>query len=263
MNLGLQGKVIVVTGASKGIGKATALAFAEEGCRLALCARDEHELKLTADYIQMHLKTDVIAVKTNLTRLNDIRRFVTAIIKKFNRIDVLINNAGGAHVGGIVQTTDDDWEQHIQLKLLGYIKMAREVIPHMRKNGGGKIINIIGTAGKEPTPHFMVPGVTNAGLMNFTKSLAKELEPDNITVNALNPGTTDTPLTHETFKSLGLLWQKTPEEVRKIIESQLPQNRLATAEEIARVAVLFGSDSFGFINGVSLNIDAGKTPGLF
>jgi NAD(P)-dependent dehydrogenase (short-subunit alcohol dehydrogenase family) len=262
MNLGLQGKVVVITGASKGIGKAIALAFAEEGARLALCARDEHELKLTADYFQMHLKTDVVAVKANLTRLNDIRRFVNTAIKKFNRIDILVNNAGGAHIGGIFQTTDDDWEQHIQLKLLGYIRMTREVIPYMRKNGEGKIINIIGTAGKEPSPQFMVPSVTNGGLINFTKSLAKELELDNIMVNGINPGTTDTLLTVETFKSLGILWQKTPEDVRKLVESQLPQGRLASPEDIARVALLFASDVLKFVNGITLNVDAGKILGL-
>jgi Dehydrogenases with different specificities (related to short-chain alcohol dehydrogenases) len=108
----------------------------------------------------------------------------------------------------------------------------------------------------------MLPGVTNSALLNFTKSLAKELEPDNITVNAINPGTTDTPLTDETFKSLGSLWQKSPEDVKKSIEAQLPQNRLAMPEEIARVVVCFASDAFRFTNGESLNVDSGKTLGL-
>lgn len=262
MNLGIQGKVVVITGASKGIGKAIAQAFAEEGARLALCARDEHELKLTADYFQMHLKTDVVAVKANLTRLNDIRRFVNTVIKKFNRIDILINNAGGAHVGGIFQTTDEEWEQHLQLKLLGYIRMAREIIPYMRKNNEGKIINIIGTAGKEPSAHLMVPSVINGGLINFTKSLSKELERDNIQVNGVNPGTTDTNLTKETFQSLGTLWQKTPDDVRKLIETQQPIGRLASPEEIARVVLLIASNGMNFINGVVLNADAGKILGF-
>ena len=262
MLTGLQGKVALITGGSKGIGRAIAIALAEEGVRLALCARDERELKLTTDEIQHHTKADIIAIKANLTKLNDIRRFVNMSIKKFNRIDILINNAGGAHIGGIFQTTDDDWEYHIQLKLLGYIRMAREVIPYMRKNGGGKIINIIGTAGNEPNSLFMVPGVTNAALINFTKSLSKELEQDHITVNSINPGTTDTPLTKETINSLANIFQKTPDEILKSLVEISPQGRLATPDEVARVVVFFASDSANYINGVSLNVDAGKVAGL-
>ncbi|MBI4810073.1 MAG: SDR family oxidoreductase [Ignavibacteriales bacterium] len=175
---------------------------------------------------------------------------------------ILINNASGAHIGGIFQTTDEDWEYHIQLKLLGYIRIAREVIPYMKKNGGGKIINIIGTAGKEPGYLYMVPGVTNGALLNFTKSLSKELEPDHITVNSINPGTTDTSLTVETFKSIAAILQKTPEEVRKSFAELSPQGRLATPDDIARAVIFFASDLSNFINGVSLDIDAGKILGL-
>jgi NAD(P)-dependent dehydrogenase (short-subunit alcohol dehydrogenase family) len=263
MHTGLQGKVALITGASKGIGKAVALALAEEGVRLALCARDDRELKLASDEIQIHTKADIIAVKANVTKLNDIRRFVTAAVKKFTRIDILVNNAGGAHIGGIFQTTDEEWEYHLQLKLMGYIRMAREVIPPMRTAGGGKIINIIGTAGKEPNALYMVPGVTNGALINFSKSLSSELEPDNILVNSINPGTTDTPLTAETIAAMAQLLQKTPEEIRQSITDRCPQHRLATPEEIAKVVVFFASDAANFINGVSVNVDAGKVLGLW
>ncbi len=262
MRTGLQGKVALITGGSRGIGRATALALAEEGVRLALCARDERELKLTTDKIQHQTKADVITIKANLMKLNDIRRFVNISMKRFNRIDILINNAGGAHIGGIFQTTDDDWEYHIQLKLLGYIRMAREVIPYMKKNGGGKIINIIGTSGNEPNSLYMVPGVTNAALVNFTKSLSKELEQDRITVNSINPGITNTSLTKETISSLANIFRKTPDEILKSLIEVSPQGRLATPEEVARVVVFFASDSANYINGVSLNVDAGKVAGL-
>ncbi len=263
MNTGLQGKVVLITGASKGIGKAIALAFAEEGARLALCARDERELKLVTDEIQIHTKADIIAIKANTMKLNDIRRFVNATVKKFNHIDILVNNAGGAHIGGIFQTTDEEWEYHIQFKLMGYIRMAREVIPHMKKNGNGKIINIIGTAGKDPNPLYMVSGVTNGALINFTKSLSKELELDHITVNSVNPGTTDTPLTEETFKSLAKIFQKTPDEIRKSAAELSPQGQIAAPEDIAKAVLFLSSDSANFINGISINVDAGKISGLW
>jgi NAD(P)-dependent dehydrogenase (short-subunit alcohol dehydrogenase family) len=262
MHTGLQGKVALITGASKGIGKAVALALAEEGVRLALCARDERELKLASDEIQIHTKADIIAVKANVTKLNDIRRFVTAAVKKFTRIDILINNAGGAHIGGIFQTSDEEWEYHLQLKLMGYIRMAREAIPYMRTTGGGKIINIVGTAGKEPNALYMVPGVTNGALINFTKSLAGELEPDRITVNSINPGTTNTPLTIETINAMAVLLQKTPEDTKQMILDRAPQHRLITPEEVAKVVTCFASDAANSINGVSINVDAGKVLGL-
>jgi 3-oxoacyl-[acyl-carrier protein] reductase len=260
---GIQGKVILVTGASRGIGKAIAMMMAEEGARLAICARDDAALTLAADEIQARTKTDVIAVKANLTKTNDIQRFVDTAVKKYNRIDTLVNNAGGAHIGGLFQTTDEEWDYHVQLKLLGYIRVAREIVPHMRASGtGGKIINVVGTAGVEPTQHYMVPGVTNGALLNFTKALSKELEPDRITVNAVNPGTTDTPLTVETFNTLAQILQKTPDEVRQMYIERSPLRRLATPEDVARVVAFLASDAAGFVNGISVNVDAGKILGL-
>ena len=263
MGYNFQGKVVLITGASRGIGKAIALAFAEEGARLALCARDEEHLKLAADEIQIHTRADVIAVKTNTTKLNDIRRFVSVAAKKFNRIDILVNNAGGAHIGGITATTDDEWEYHIQLKLLGYIRTAREVIPHMKAAGGGRIINIVGMAAREPSPFYMLPGVTNAALLNFTKSLSKELQNDKIFVSSVNPTTTDTPLTQETFKSLATLQGKSVEEIREQVIASLPPGRLATPQDVAQAVLYLASDAAGFINGTSLNIDAGRSSGLW
>jgi len=262
MTTGLQGKVALVTGGSKGIGKAIALALAAEGVRLALCGRDERELKLAADEIQIHTHADVIAVKANTTKLNDIRRFVETAARKFNRIDILVNNAGGSHVGGLATTTDEEWEYQIQMKLLGYVRVAREVIPHMKKSGGGKIINLAGISGREPAPLFMVPGMMNAALLNFTKTLSKELEPHRIQVNAVNPGTTDTPLTAETFRALAELFQKTPQDMRKTASELSPQGTLATPNDIASVVLFLASDLSNFVNGISINVDAGKISGV-
>jgi NAD(P)-dependent dehydrogenase (short-subunit alcohol dehydrogenase family) len=263
MSTGIQGKVVLITGASKGIGKAIALAMAVEGARLAICARDERQLQLAADEIQAQTKADVLAIKANVTKLNDIKRFVDAAAKKFNRIDMLVNNAGGAHIGGILATTDEDWEYHIQLKLLGYIRMAREVVSHMKAAGGGKIINIVGMASKEPNALYMVPGVTNAALLNFTKSISKELEKDKILVNSVNPTTTDTPLTEETFKQLSALTLKSPEELRQSLAASMPQGRIGTVEDVAGVVLFLASDAANFINGISMNVDAGKSLGVW
>lgn len=263
MTLGLEGKVVLITGGSKGIGKALTSAFAEEGARLAICARNEHYLKQTVQEIQSSTRTDIIGVKANMTKLNDIYRFVNAAIRKFNRIDILVNNAGGAHIGGLFQTTDEEWEYHIQLKLLGYIRMTREVVPHMRKAGGGKIINIVGMAAREPGALYMVPGVTNSAIINFTKSLSKELEKDNILVNSVNPATTDTPLTEQTLQKLSELLNNSPEEVRQSVVDSFPQKRLVLPEEVANVVLFLASEAGNSINGVTINVDAGKSNGVW
>jgi NAD(P)-dependent dehydrogenase (short-subunit alcohol dehydrogenase family) len=259
----LQGKVALITGASRGIGRAVAEQFAAQGARIAICARNEEDLRRTADEIRSQTRADVLAVKANLARLNDIRRFVGSAMKKFSRIDILVNNAGGAHVGGLLATDDEVWEYHLQLKLLGYVRMAREVVPHMKAGGGGRIVNIVGMAGREPGPLEMIPGATNAALLSFTKTLARELQPDSIAVNAVNPGTTDTPLALETFRSLAAATGRTPEELRLAAEQASGQGRLASPEEIAGAVTFLASDAARFVNGTSLNVDAGKSSGLW
>jgi 3-oxoacyl-[acyl-carrier protein] reductase len=261
MNTGLHGKVVIITGASRGIGKAIAYAFANEGARLVLCARSEEQLVQVQSEIKDKFHTEVFIVKANISRLNDIKRVVSKTVSKFKRIDVLVNNAGGAFVGGIFQMTDEELENHINLKLVGYIRTAREVIPFMQQQGGGKIINIIGTAGKEPTPTMMVPGITNSALLNFTKSLALELAKDNITVNAVNPGSTETPLTETILGSLAVIQTKTPDEIRQAITSANPFGRLALPEDIAAAVIFFASETSAYVSGISINVDGGMSRG--
>lgn len=262
MYKGIAGKIAVITGASRGIGKTIALTLATEGARLAICARDEDNLKRTVDEIRAQTHTDVIGVKANTMKINDIRRLVNAAIKKYGRIDILVNNSGGAHVGGIFTTRDEDWEYHIQLKLLGYIRTSREVAQHMKASGGGKIINIVGVAGREPEPLSMVSGVTNAALLNFTKSLSKELAVDRISVNCINPSTADTPLSAETFASLAAILQKSPEEIRQRAAQRL-NGSLIDPEEIAQVVLFLASDTAKAITGTSITIDAGSLLGVW
>jgi NAD(P)-dependent dehydrogenase (short-subunit alcohol dehydrogenase family) len=263
MNLNLQGKAALVTGGSRGIGKAVALALAAEGVRVAICGRDERILQQAVEEIQAQTRAEVVPIKANMSKLNDIRRFISTAAKKFNRIDILVNNAGAGHIGDINTITDEEWQDQIELKLLGYIRAAREVIPLMLTGGGGRIINIIGMAGREPSRYFTLPGVTNAALMNFTKSLAKTLENDHISVNGINPGTTDTPLAEQITAALSALTTKPAEEIKQSVAASFPHGRIASPDEIARVAVFLASDMASFLNGVIINVDDGRTPGVW
>ena len=157
--------------------------------------------------------------------------------------------------------TDEELENHINLKLVGYIRTSREVIPFMQQQGGGRIINIIGIAGKEPSPAMMVPGITNSALLNFTKSLALELAKENITVNAVNPGSTETPLSEMIFSSLAVIQSKTPDEIRQAIASSNPFGRLAHPEDVAAAVIFLASETSAFISGISINVDGGMFRG--
>lgn len=262
MYKGITGKIAAITGASRGIGKTIALALASEGARLAICSREEADLKLTAEEIRVSTHTDVLAIKANTMKINDIRRFVGATIKKYGGIDILVNNAGGMPTGGIFATNDEEWEYHIQFKLLGYIRMCREIVPSMKSRGGGTIINITGTDGKEPEPLSMVAGVINAGLANLTKSLSKELAGDRITVNCINPAITDTPLTSERFKILSTLTHTSPEELRQHTIRRL-NGSLINPEDVAQAVLFLASDSARGISGSSITVDAGSLVGVW
>lgn len=238
------------------------MGLAAEGARVAICGRDERVLEQARDEIVEATRAEVICVKANMTRVNDIRRFFSTAHKKFNRIDILVNNAGARQIGTIEDITDGQWEEQIELKMLGYIRAAREVIPYMRQNGGGRIVNIADIAGREPSPQNIAPTVINAALIAMTKTLSKSLERDRIVVNAVCPGATDTMLTTEEIASLAVRTQKSPEEIRQGMIESSPLGRLAAPDEIARVAVFLASEAAGFINGVALNADAGKTAGV-
>ncbi len=261
MNTGLHGKVAMITGASRGIGKAIAFGLANEGARLVLCARNEEQLVKIEEEIKDLFHTEVISVKANMTKFNDIKRVVAKAIQKFKSINILVNNAGGAHIGGLFDMTDSDIEYHIHLKLIGYIRAAKSVIPYMQQQGGGRIINIIGTAGKEPNFTMMLPGITNGALLNFTKSLASELAKFKITVNSVNPGTTLTPLTDETLGKIAALNTETSEETYNKLALSNPLGRLANPEDIASTVVFLASEAASFISGISINVDGGMIRG--
>lgn len=260
MNLNLQAKAALVTGGSRGIGKAIALAFAAEGARVAICGRDERQLEQARDEIAAATRSEVICVKANTGKVNDIRRFITTAAKKFSRIDILVNNAGGGQqFGAIDEITDEEWEAQIQARLLGYLRAAREVIPVMRESGGGRIINIIGITGSEPGPRALLPSVINGALLTFTKALSKDLERDRISVTAISPAAVDTALTGEMIAALAVRAQTSPEEIRQSLQAALPQGRFASPEEIARIAVFLASDAAALVNGIVIPADAGKT----
>lgn len=255
MNTGLHGKTAIITGASKGIGKAIAIALANEGVRTVLCARNEELLKQTEQEIKDRFHTEVISIKANISRHNDIKRTINKTLAKFKRIDILVNNAGSLGVGGIYDFDENIFLDHLYTRLMAVIRFSSELIPIMKKQGGGKIINIAGLSGVYPDSNFMTTSIINSAIITLTKSLAIELANDNINVNVVNPSYT---YTEQILQSLSVIAQKenrSLEDILNNINTQSPFSRLSSVEEIASAVVYLASDAASLLTGISFNID--------
>jgi 3-oxoacyl-[acyl-carrier protein] reductase len=188
MELGLDGKVALITGGSKGIGRAAAMGFLAESASVLICARGQEALAETVASAGHETRERIDTIAADLTDPESIRRVVARCVERFGRIDILINNAGSARTGPFLELSDEAWLTDWMLKFFGYVRMAREVIPQMKANGGGVILNIIGAAALNPRATYAIGGAANAALNHFTKALAEEGAQHQVRVVGINPG---------------------------------------------------------------------------
>jgi 3-oxoacyl-[acyl-carrier protein] reductase len=259
MELGLRGKVAIVTGASKGIGKAIAAALAAEGVNLALCARGQALLAEVATVLQRRTDVQVLPVVADLSTLEGVQTLVRTTLSHFGTVDILVNNAGAIRPGSLLSKPDEDWQSDWALKVFGYIRLTREVFPILRHKRSGRIVNIIGTAGRQPNAGYLAGGGANAALMNMTKALADEGAPHQILVNAINPGPIRTERWDMMMSRLAAEQQQTPQEVEAAWLRDNPLQRPGEPEEVAALAVFLASARASYINGVIIPVDGGAT----
>ena len=263
MDLGLAGKVVLITGASKGLGRAIAFEFGAERARLSLCARGATELHNVAAELAVRHEVDALPVPADLTRLEEVQRLVRETLARYGRIDVLVNNAGSIRGGSILTKSEAELQEDWSLKLYGYVRMTREVLPLMIKEGGGRIVNIVGTLGREPGFHgggaSWAAGMANAALMNLTKSMAAEGAPHNVLVNAVNPGTVRTPRTTLRLTQRAAESGKSVEELLDARDKKLFLGRAGTPEDIAAIVVFLASQRATYIAGAVMAVDGGNS----
>ncbi len=257
MKVDLDGRVALVTGGSKGIGRTTALAMARSGAKLALCARGQAGLDEAAAEIRA-LGADVLAVRADVTRPEEIRRFVDAAAVRFGRIDILLNNAVSSGQNTFAALSDEDWQHHLDVKLMGYVRCAREAMPHMKKAGGGRIVNVAGMTARIVSEFRMTNGVVNAAVTNFTKHLAEQAGKDGITVNAIHPGYTWTPRLETALVRWAELEGRTLEDVTALRLKEIPIGRFIQPEDIASLVLFLCSDAASAITGQAIAVDGGS-----
>jgi 3-oxoacyl-[acyl-carrier protein] reductase len=259
MELGLEGKVAIVTGGSKGIGRATALGLLAEGASVLIAARGAEGLAATFAAADAAHRANLETITADLTDEDAIKRVAARCAERFGSVDILINNAGSARPGEFLELADDAWLEDWRLKFFGYVRMAREVLPLMRDHGG-VIINVIGAAALNPRRTYMIGGAANAALNHFTKALADEGAKSNVRVVGINPGPI---LTERLLKMRGVLQPpagdaSTDEAFRRMT----PLGRVGRAEEVADLVLFLASDRAAFIHGANITIDGGLTQGL-
>ena len=243
MDLGLKDRVAVVAAASKGLGKAVALALAAEGAKLAICSRGQDELLRTAGEIG----PDVLAQVVDVTQEAQVGEFVDAVLRKFGRVDICVTNAGGPPAKKFADTRVEDWRSAIDLNFMSTLYFARAVLPHMRDQRWGRLIAISSVAVLQPVDGLILSNAARSAVRGLVKSLSNEYAPYNVLVNNVCPGYTAT----ERLKKL---------EVHP--EAQIPLGRVGTPEEFANLVAFLASERASYITGVSIPVDGGWTKGL-
>ena len=258
MELGLKSKTALVTGASEGIGNAIARKLADEGVRVAICARTESKLKDAAADIARATGIDVVPIAADLRSLAECQRFVDQAAERLSGIDILVNNAGASAFGPFVDLPDDAFVDAINGKLLGYIRCAKAAIPHMRRRGGGVIINITGTT-QQAIPLHTPGSAANAAIRMFSKELSMELGPLNIRVNSVAPGRIQTARADRLLKATAAAQGTSPNTILDDLVKTIPSGRLGTGDDVADAVCFLVSDRASYINGAALVIDGSKS----
>jgi len=261
--MGLQDKVALVAASSKGLGRAIAYGLAKEGARVAICARGEEALAQTAAEIEGATGSPVLAMVADLTNKENVENLVARVVEEFGGLDILVANAGGPPPGLFVDLSDEKWEEAFHLTLMSAVRLCREVIPHMRRQGGGRIITMTSISVKQPVENLMLSNSLRLAVIGLTKTLANELSRDNILVNSVCPGWTRTERVEELLRDRAQRQGTSVEEEFAKIEKEIPLGRMGKPEEVANLVVFLASEKASNITGTAIQVDGGYVKGVF
>jgi 3-oxoacyl-[acyl-carrier protein] reductase len=259
MDLGLTGRVALVTAASKGMGKASAMGLAAEGAKIVMCARTESDLKTAAEEIRARTKAEILAIPADVTKKDDVTALVDRAVKTFGHVDILVANAGGPPRGYFEDMTDEQWQGAFDVSLLSVVRLVRGVLPSMKARRWGRILTIQSVSVKQPIPELLLSNAVRPGVAGMMKTLAGQVGKDGITVNTVCPGKIMTDRFLGGQKISGLSRE---EYLARAVED-VPVRRIGTPEEFANVIVFLASERASYVTGVSVQVDGGLVRGLF
>lgn len=265
MDLKLKGTTAIVTGASQGIGREIARALHREGASIVAVSQNAERLRHGMTYVAESTtgkSAPIHAIVADLALQAEVDRVVSEAMDTYGHVDFLINNAARTRTSNFFDMTDKEIGEAWQVKALGYMRMVRAVVPSMRSQGAGHILNIVGTTARTPAPDFIVGSMVNAALINFTRGVARELARDQIYVNAISPGWTLTERQLRSFELEAAARKETLDQVLSRAARAMPLRRLVTMDEIATLAVLLLSGKFPALTGEEIILDGGATPSI-
>jgi 3-hydroxybutyrate dehydrogenase len=249
----LNGKIALITGGGRGIGRAIAHHFARNGARVALAARTREQVEQVASEIG----TGAIGLVCDVSDPESVARMFSDMRERFGDADILVNNAGIAEGATLVNTSDEHWHRHLSINLSGTFYCTRAALPAMLKKGWGRVINVASIAGKTGAPYIAAYSASKHGVLGLTRSIALEVATSGVTVNAICPGYVDTDMVSRGVERITERTGRSAEEALDSLKKMSPQNRLVTPEEVAAVALLLASDEGRGINGQGINVDGG------
>ncbi len=257
MDLGLAGKAAIVTGGSAGIGRGVALRLAQEGARVAICARRAEPLEEAADALREQTGGEVLPVAADVSKVDDVRRLFEAAVERFGRLDILVNNAGTSSASPFADVDDGVWQEDLDLKLFAAIRTIRLAVPHLARAGGGSIVNVVNIGAKAPPARSLPTTVSRAAGVALTKALSKEFAPQQIRVNAVCIGLVKSDQWVRRARALGITLEEYYERTAR--ERAIPLGRVAEAEEVGDLIAFLCSERGRYITGTAINFDGGSS----
>jgi 3-oxoacyl-[acyl-carrier protein] reductase len=255
MELGLKGKRAIVMAASRGLGYASALGLAREGCKLIVCSRDQARIEAAAVAITKETGADVKALVADVSSASEAKRLVDAAVSAYGGLEIVVHNAGGPPAGETLQMTEEQWQKAFEQNLLSFTRIVGAAAPEMKKAGYGRVLTIASSSIKQPIPNLALSNALRAGVWGIAKTLSRELAPQGILVNVIAPGRIDTERIAELDQANAQKSGKSVEDVRKASIGGIPLGRLGRPEELANLVVFLASQAGSYITGQAITVD--------
>ncbi|HEX5852198.1 MAG TPA: SDR family oxidoreductase [Solirubrobacteraceae bacterium] len=258
MDLGLNGKVALVAASSKGLGKASALALAREGARVAICARTEADLEAAAEEIRRETRAEVLAVPADLNSAEGVHSVVAATVERFDGVDILVSNSGAPARGSFSDFTDEDWSDAFEVVMLNFVRFVREVAPHMREKRWGRIVGIQSSSVKQPVQNIDLSNGIRPGVAGLMKAIMPDLAKDGITINLVLPGMFLTSRIHPALATRSPEVDRMVEEQLAPLAATIPMGRLGEPIELGHLVAFLASEQASYITGAVYQVDGGS-----